>query len=262
MNTFETILFTVKGPVAHITLNRPEARNALSNQMVDELLRCVITLRDDAAYGDLRAVVIRSVGTTFCAGADLRDMLEPLPALENRAAIERADELLRVVSELPLVVIARVQGAAMGGGFGLVCVSDIAVAGYSATFGLPEVRLGIAASMISPYVVERIGLTRARQLMLTGGRLDYMAAYEYCVIQHYCADNELDTRIDAVLRDVLKGAPQALRETKRLLRYLSAHDDTLDYRADLLERLRSSEEARQGIQAFLEKRPAPWAQEP
>jgi isohexenylglutaconyl-CoA hydratase len=262
MDTFETILFAVKGPVAHITLNRPEAHNALSNRMVEELLRCVISLRDDATYHGLRALVLRSVGTTFCSGGDLRDMVDPLPVAENRAAIARVDELLRAVNELPFVVVARVQGAAMGGGLGLVCVSDIAVAGYSATFGLPEVRLGIAPSMISPYVVARIGFTRARHLMLTGGRLDYMEAYGYSLIQHYCADNELDARINAVLSDVLKCAPEALRETKRLLHYLSAHDETLDYRVELLQRLRSGEEARQGVQAFLEKKPAPWVQEP
>src|SRR5690349_10126538 len=105
MDTFETILFVVNGPVANITLNRPEASNALSNKMVDELLSCVTSLRDDAAYSDLRAVVIRSTGATFCAGGDLRDMLEPLPALENHAAIERVDKLLLAVSELPLVVV-------------------------------------------------------------------------------------------------------------------------------------------------------------
>lgn len=262
MDMFETIIFTTDGPVASIVLNRPEAHNALSNQMVKELLRCVTTLRDDVSYQGIRALVLRSAGTTFCSGGDLRDIVEPLPAAKNRAALAKVDELLRTVNELPLVVIARVQGAAMGGGFGLVCVSDIAVAGYSATFGLPEVRLGIAPSMISPYVVARVGVTRARHLMLTGGRLDYMEAYNYCLIQHYCADNELDARIEAVLRDVLKCAPEALRETKRLLHYLSTHDDTLDYRIDLLQRLRSSEEAHQGVQAFLEKKTAPWVQEP
>lgn len=262
MDTFETIICTANGPVASIMLNRPEAHNALSNQMVDELLRCVVSLREDAEYRGLRALVLRSAGTTFCAGGDLRDMVAPLSAEEDRAAIARVDELLRAVNELPVVVVARVQGAAMGGGLGLVCVSDIAVAGYSATFGLPEVRLGIAPSMISPYVVARVGVTRARHLMLTGGRLDYMAAFEYCLIQHYCSDNELDVRINAVLRDVLQCAPESLRETKRLLHYLDTHNDTLDYRVDLLRRLRSSDEARQGVQAFLEKKPAPWVIEP
>ncbi|HEV8194333.1 MAG TPA: enoyl-CoA hydratase-related protein [Ktedonobacterales bacterium] len=262
MDTFETILFAVQGSVAHITLNRPEAHNALSNQMVEELLRCVSALRDEATYLGLRALVLRSSGATFCTGGDLRDMMNSLPREENRAAIARVDELLRAVNELPLVVIARVQGAAMGGGLGLVCVSDIAVAGYSATFGLPEVRLGIVPSMISPYVVARVGFTRARHLMLIGGRLDYMEAYEYCLIQHYCADNELDVRVNAVLNDVLKCAPGALRETKRLLNYLRSQDETLSYRVDLLQRLTSSEEARQGVQAFLEKTSAPWVQEP
>ncbi len=262
MDTFETILFATKGPVASITLNRPEVHNALNGQMVDELLRCVTTLRDDSAYRDLRALVVRSAGTTFCAGGDLRDMLAPAPEPENHAALVQVDDLLRTVNELPLVVIVRVQGPAMGGGLGLVCVSDIAVAGYSASFGLPEVRRGIAPAIISPYVVARIGFTRARHHMLTGGCLDYMEAYEYCLIQHFCADNELDARVRAVLRDVLQCAPEALRATKRLLHYITTHQDTLDYRVELLQRLRGSDEARQGMQAFLEKKPAPWVQEP
>jgi enoyl-CoA hydratase/carnithine racemase len=262
MDAFETIRFTVKGPVATIMLNRPEAHNALNTQLVDELLRCLVALQDDAAYRDLRAVVLRAAGTNFCTGGDVRDLVTAVPPAEERAAIVRVDELLRTLNELPLIVVARVQGAAMGGGLGLVCVSDIAVAGYSASFGLPEVRLGLAPAVISPYVVARIGFTRTRHLMLTGNRLNYIVAHEYCLIQHYCADNELDSRVNAVLKDVLQCAPEASRACKRLLHHIAQHDDTLDYRADLLQRLRHGAEAQQGIRAFLQKKPAPWVQEP
>src|SRR5262249_17619212 len=169
MDTFETITCAVAGPVATITLSRPTARNAMSLAMVDELSRCFTTLRDEA-YSDVRVAILRAAGETFCAGGDLRDMRA---ASEDGARVGvRLDEVRRVVNEAPQVVVARVQGAAMGGGLGLVCVSDIAIADEKATFGLPEVRLGLAPAVISPYVIQRLGFTRARQLMLTGRRFD------------------------------------------------------------------------------------------
>ena len=256
---FETITLQVKGPVARVRLNRPDARNALSMAMVKELLACFTALRDDPAYRAVRAVVLCAKGKTFCAGGDLRDMTRP--AEEQHAALAEVDALLRAINQAPQVVIARVQGAALGGGLGLVCVSDIAVAGYSASFGMPEAQLGIAPAMIAPYVLARLGFTRARELMLTGHRFDYVAAHTWGLIQHYCADFELDRCVRMVLADVLRAAPGALRACKELLFTVAAGGDTLDYRVALLERLRTGEEARQGAQAFLSKKPAPWVVE-
>ncbi len=256
MQGFETITLAVKGPVARVRLNRPEARNALSFAMVEELLTCFTALRDDPAYGEVRVVLLCANGKTFCAGGDLRDMTRP--AKEQRESLAKMDALLRAINQAPQVVVTRVQGAALGGGLGLVCVSDIAVAGYSASFGLPEAQLGLAPALISPYVLARLGFTRTRELMLTGVRFDYLAAHNWGLIQHYCADFELDARVRAVLRDVLRAAPGALRACKELLFTVAAGGDTLDYRAALLERLRTGEEARQGATAFLQKQPAPW----
>jgi enoyl-CoA hydratase/carnithine racemase len=256
MNTFETITLQVKGPVARVRLNRPDVRNALSFAMVEELLACFTALRDDPAYHAVRAVVLCAGGKTFCAGGDLRDMTRP--AEEQQAALAQVDALLRAINQAPQVVIARVQGAALGGGLGLVCVADIAIAGFSASFGLPEAQLGVAPAMIAPYVLARLGFTRTRELMLTGQRFDYAAAHTWGLVQHYCADFELDGCVRLVLRDVLRAAPEALRACKELLFTVAAGGDTLDYRVALLERLRTSEEARQGAQAFLRKKPAPW----
>jgi enoyl-CoA hydratase/carnithine racemase len=253
---FETITLSVKGPVARVRLNRPEARNALSFAMVEELLTCFAALRDDPAYGEVRAVVLCASGTTFCAGGDLRDMTRP--AEEQRGALAKMDALLQAINQAPQVVITRVQGGALGGGLGLVCVSDIAIAGYSASFGLPEAQLGVAPALISPYVLARLGFTRTRELMLTGKRFDYLSAHTWGLVQHYCADFELDVCVRMVLRDVLRAAPGALRACKELLFTVAAGGDTLDYRVALLERLRTGEEARLGAQAFLQKKPAPW----
>jgi isohexenylglutaconyl-CoA hydratase len=264
MRTFETILFAREGPVATITLNRPNARNAMSHHMAEELLSCVTTLATDPAYAETRVLVLRAAGQSFCAGGDVRDLAGAGSPEEERAVVARLDTLLRAVNEAPQVVIARVQGHALGGGFGLVCVSDIAIAGYSASFGLPEVRLGLVPSVISPYVVERIGFTCARRLMLTGGQLTTRKALALGVIQEVCADLELDARLQAVVNEVLLCAPQALRECKRLLFRVAREPAaaTLDERVDLLNRLRTSEEAQQGIAAFLTKQLPPWAPKP
>ena len=253
---FETITLAVKGPVARVRLNRPDARNALSFAMVEELLTCFAALRDDPIYGDVRVVLLCANGKTFCAGGDLRDMTRP--AEEQQVALAKMDALLQAINQAPQVIITRVQGAALGGGLGLVCVSDIAIAGYSASFGLPEAQLGLAPALISPYVLARLGFTRTRELMLTSVRFDYLAAHKWGLIQHYCADFELDARVRAVLRDVLRAAPGALRACKEMLFAVAAGGDTLDYRVALLERLRTGEEARQGATAFLQKQPAPW----
>ncbi|HEX5548893.1 MAG TPA: enoyl-CoA hydratase-related protein [Ktedonobacterales bacterium] len=256
MERYETITLAAKGPVARVRLNRPDARNALSFAMVEELLACFTALRDDPAYREVRVVVLCANGKTFCAGGDLRDLTRP--AEEQRNALAKMDALLQAINQAPQVVVTRVQGAALGGGLGLVCVSDIAIAGYSASFGLPEAQLGLAPALISPYVLARLGFTRTRELMLTGMRFDYLAAHNWGLIQHYCADFELDARVRAVLRDVLRAAPGALRACKELLFTVAAGGDTLDYRVALLERLRTGEEARQGATAFLQKQPAPW----
>lgn len=253
---FKTITVQAQGLVARVRLNRPEARNALSFAMVEELLACFVALRDDPAYREIRAVVLCAGGKTFCAGGDLRDMTRP--ANEQQAGLAQVDALLRAINQSPHVVVTRVQGAALGGGLGLVCVSDIAIAGYSASFGMPEVHLGIAPAIISPYVLSRLGFTRTRELMLTGERIDYVEAHRCGLVQHYCADFELDECVRRVLRDVLRAAPGALRAAKELLFTIAAGGDTLDYRVALLERLRTGEEARQGAEAFLRKTKPPW----
>jgi enoyl-CoA hydratase/carnithine racemase len=258
METFETITCELQGPVAEIALNRPESRNAMSYQMVEELLSCFHELAEESC-SDIRVVVLRAAGRVFCAGGDVRDLRSA--GQEDRAAIARLDALLIAVNEAPQVVVARVQGPALGGGLGLISVCDIVVAGSSARFALPEIRLGLVPSIISPYVIARVGLPRARQLMLTGQEIDGSAACEYGLATYAAGSpEELDHLVQAVVSDVLKSAPQALRECKRLLFAVASGGGaaTLDYRIDLLNRLRSGEEARAGMLAFLQRQRAPW----
>lgn len=257
MPEYETILCEVAGPVATVTLNRPEARNALSQRMIADLLGCFMKLAGEEGAG-VRAVVLRAAGQVFCAGGDVRDLTDTSSSPDvQHAAAGQLDILLQAVNEAPQVVVARVQGPALGGGLGLVCVADIVVAGSHARFGMPEVRLGLAPALIAPYVVARLGLARARYMMLTGQQFSAQEAFEFGLVHEVIPDAD----VHGVLHEVLQCAPEALRACKRLLFSVARSAEsaeTLDERIELLNRLRAGDEAQEGMFAFMEKRPARW----
>lgn len=259
---FDTLIVQQSGAFARITLNRPAQRNAMTFQMVEELLRVFEALREAP---DIRAVVLSGAGGHFCAGGDISDLqaAASMTPEARDAATAQLDTLLRAINSAAQVVVTQVSGAAMGGGFGLVCVSDIAIASTTATFGLPEVRLGLVPAVIAPYVVQRIGLTRARLLMLTGTRFDGVSAHEYGIVHEVVPPEVLDDATAAVLNEIVQCSPAALAACKRLLFDTMDRplDDTVLYRARLLNALRESEEGQEGMRAFLEKRPPRWATE-
>jgi isohexenylglutaconyl-CoA hydratase len=155
-----------------------------------------------------------------------------------------------------------VEGAALGGGFGLVCVTDVAIASSEAKLGMPEVRIGLVPAVISPYVIRRVGMTRARQLMLTGMRFDGVTAQAFGIVHEVLPPDGLDVRLEGLLEEIRHVAPGALRECKALIFEVAdkSLDDTLQGRVKLLNRLRVSEEAQEGMLAFIQKRPAKWAE--
>ncbi|MBI6910714.1 enoyl-CoA hydratase/isomerase family protein [Pseudomonas palleroniana] len=249
-----TLLLEAHHGVLHITLNRPECRNAMSLEMVDEL-RTVLAGLDS----QIRALVITGVGGHFCAGADVKDMLH---AGDQLQALNRAfGTLLQQVEALPQVVIVVLQGAVLGGGFGLACVSDIAIADHQAQFGLPETRLGLLPAQIAPFVVKRIGLTQARRLALTAARFDGVQAERLGVVHFVETDPQaLAQRLDEVLGEVLKCAPGANGRTKALL--LASVDEplenVLDRGAQWFAEAVRGEEGIEGTQAFVQKRQPGW----
>lgn len=255
---YETLAIAIDGSVAALTLNRPDARNAMSHQMVADMLHFFQGIRNNR---DIRVVVIRAAGKTFCAGGDIRDLSTPRTAAEEQEALARLDTLLRAVNRAPQVVIERIHGAVMGGGIGLVCVSDIAIASTTARFALPEVRLGLVPSLISPFVMQRLGLTQTRRWMLTGTTFDGKAAQAVGLVHEVCDEAELDERVAAITHEVLQCSPNALAECKKLLYEVMENHETLLYRVELLNRLRRSEEGQEGMRAFLQKRPARWVPE-
>jgi isohexenylglutaconyl-CoA hydratase len=259
----ETLIVARDGPVLAITMNRPEARNALSPAMVRELTAAFADARDDAA---IRAVVLMGAGGSFCAGGDLKGMgggdaargADPAAtALSNR----RYGALLETIDALPKAVIALVEGAAMGGGVGLIAVSDWAIAENNAQIGTPEVTVGLVPAQIAPFVVARIGITQARRMAAYGLRLDAAEALRIGLV-HELAESRADllARGVAAVNQVLRCAPGAVAATKALVRASMREPlgPLLD-RASQAFAAALADEAQEGIAAFVAKRKPAWA---
>jgi isohexenylglutaconyl-CoA hydratase len=269
----ETLLTTIREGVLYVTLNRPERRNAMSPRMVDELVAVFATLAGDV---ELRAIVLRGAGGTFCAGADIKEMAAPRgepsagqdqQGSDPKQALARANRLFGVamsaVSAAGPPVVALAEGAVMGGGFGLVCVCDVALALRDARFGLPETGLGLIPAQIAPFVVQRIGLTQARRLMLTGARFDGMEAARLGLVHEVCDDvAALEAALERVLAQIRRCAPAANAATKRLILETLGLDlpSALDEAARVFAEAAAGDEAREGTLAFVQKRLPKWAQ--
>jgi len=261
-----TLLLREHNSVLEIVLNRPDRKNALSPLMVDELLSVFSAV---LAQAQLRAIVLRGAAHTFCAGADVKEMQAPLPAdlRERKRVIARANrrlgDLLLAVEATAQPVITIAEGAVLGGGIGLVCASDVALASEEARFGLPETGIGLVPAQIAPFVVQRIGFTHARRLMLTGARISAHEAERVGLVHEVFPDSAgLEAGLARVLSDIRRCAPGANARTKRLLfstldRELSA---TLDLAAQMFAEASVSDEAQEGTLAFLAKRPPRWAE--
>jgi len=246
--------------VATITLGRPEVHNAFDDHLIAELTH---KLRDVDRNTAVRAVVLAARGKSFSAGADLNWMkrVSHYSEAENiRDAVALAS-LMRTLDAMSKPTIARVQGAAYGGGVGLVACCDIAVAGMTATFSLSEVRLGLIPAVISPYVVAAIGSRTARRYFLTAERFDAREALRIGLVHCAVDDADLDVAVERILSELLKGGPKAIAAAKDLIAHVTDRriDQVLaEETAARIARIRVSPEGQEGIAAFLEKRPASW----
>ncbi len=253
------------GPWLHLTLNRPESRNAMSRQMVEEMLGVADALE---SRRDIRGVVLRGSGGHFCAGGDIKDMAEARAkaATEGLPAWQRFNRvfgtLLQRYDALPQVTIAVLEGAVMGGGFGLACISDVAIAHQDAQFAMPETSLGILPAQIAPFVVNRIGFTQARRLTLLGSRISGSEARDLGLVHFAEASAEaIDARLADVLKQLRRCAPNANANTKRLLHLTRQIPLTqaLDEAAVMFSQAVTGAEGSEGTLAFVQKRPATWA---
>jgi isohexenylglutaconyl-CoA hydratase len=262
----QTLSLAVRDGVLWLTLDRPERKNAMNGRMLQELIAVFDAL--DAA-DDVRAVVLRGAGGSFCAGADIKDMAAgagSAPGGDARAASAQANRRFGVIAErangLRQPLVGVIEGAVMGGGFGLACVTDIALAHRDARFGLPETGLGLIPAQIAPFVVQRIGLTQARRLMLTGARIDGAEALRVGLVHAlYDSTQELDAGVADVLAKIQRCAPGANAATKRLIQRVVQQelDAVLDYAAELFAEAALGDEGREGARAFVEKRLPSWA---
>ena len=249
------------GAVARLWLDRPEQHNALSAELLGSIAETFHTLAHDPA---VRVVVLGGRGPSFCAGADIGAMKASANASydDNLAEATRLGAMFATLADFPKPVVGRLHGGVYGGGVGFACACDIAVSADDAKFGLTEVRLGILPGLISPYVLRRLGDRAARELMLTGERFGAGRALELGVVHHVVPVAELDAKVDERVGELLKGGPQAQERIKQLL--VRWADVTWEeYRRALPETLasvRSGEEARDGLAAFLEKRKPRWVE--
>lgn len=262
------IRLEAQGPVLRLWLNRPELRNAMSSQMVREILATFAAIRQDR---NVRVVVLRGAGGTFCAGADLKSLAgaaEAPPAATADAAGDREQSnrrfglMMETVDSAPQAVIAAVEGYAMGGGFGLACVADITIATEDARFAMTEATLGLVPAAISPFVVRRIGLTAARRFGVSGARLTGEQAREVG-IAHLTVKSAaaLGAAVTDAINQILQCAPEAVAETKRLMLRAAGPapmPELLDQAAESFARAVRGEEGREGTRAFVEKRKPAW----
>ena len=244
--------------VARLVIARPERKNAFDAALIAALTSSIAQIP-----ADTRCVVLASEGDAFCAGADLAWMrgMAGYSLEENRADSVALAALFGALDGLPMPLIARVQGAAIGGGAGLVAVADIAVATDTAVFAFTEVRLGILPAVISPYVVRKVGPAFATAAFTTGIRFDAHRAFEVGLVESVVHDHELDEQVEAFVVAVLAGGPEAVRAAKRLVREVTgrAPAEVRDLTVDRIAGIRVSDEGQEGMRAFLERRAPRWA---
>lgn len=259
---FTHLIVQRDGPVETVTLNRPDVRNAFNDTVIAELTAWADGVR--AAAG-LRAAIIQGAGSVFCAGADLGWMRRMI-AYSRDENVRDAGAMARMftaLDTLPIPLIGRVQGAALGGGCGLAAVCDIVVAADEAVFGFTEVKLGIVPAVISPYVLAKIGRSAARELFLTGERFPAVRAREIGLVHAVVSVEALDIAVRAYVGQVLGSGPDAVAAAKALIRQVWADtpETAATRTAEVIADRRASAEGQEGMRAFMEKRRAAWRED-
>jgi len=257
---YGTLQLETRNAVALITLNRPEVHNAFDETSIAELTRALRATERDPG---VRAVVLLGAGPSFCAGADLNWMrkMAGFSRAQNLADARALSTMLSTLARLNKPTMARVHGAAFGGGAGLVACCDIAVAAHDATFAFSEARLGLVPATIGPYVIEAIGGRAARRFFLTAERFTAAEAYRLGLVHELVPPEELDARINEILGFLVTAGPQAQIEAKALVRAVAHRPidpNVVAETAQRIARVRVSAEGKEGVAAFLAKRRAAW----
>ena len=261
------------GPIREIQLNRPEVHNAFDAELIARLEEAFLEVAADCSRSDeLRGVLLTAEGKSFCAGADLHYMKEiaSFGEEENQKDAQRLSRMFQAVHDCPVFVLARIQGAALGGGSGLVAAVDFALAAETAKFGFTEARLGIIPAVISPFVLARIGSAKARAYFPTGQIIPADEAERIGLVDRVVPPLELDAEVNRICRALLTAGPIASREAKRLANDVGgllplgpvSWPELREMTSARIASLRGSPEGQEGMGAFFEKRPARWVEMP
>lgn len=256
---YETLEIVLQGAMLTVTLNRPEVRNAFNEPMIGELTGLFESLRERT---DVRVVVLRGNGKSFSAGADIHWMRDSLDFSreENVKDAQRMSDMFQAINSLPKPVVARVHGAALGGGMGLIAVCDVVVAAEDTIFGFTEAKLGIIPAVVSRFVVPKIGESWTRALYLTAERFDAGVARQMGLVHWVVAGEGLDGTVQQKVDELLSSGPEAVHEAKALVEDVLDCDAgrVRDLTAERIARLRTSPEGQEGLRSFLEKRQPTW----
>ena len=248
-----------EGPVEYLTLNRPDVRNAFNEHVIQELTAWAEAVTADEA---VRAAVLAGRGAAFCAGADLAWMarMASYTHADNVRDATAMAKMYSAIDHLPIPLIGRIHGVALGGGAGLAAVCDIVVADERTVFGFTEVKVGILPAIVSPYVLAKIGASAARELFLTGMRFDAARAREIGLVHAVVPVDQMDRRVADYVQEILSAAPGAIAAAKALLKEIAGRpvQDTIGLTADTIAARRASAEGQEGMRAFLGQRKATW----
>jgi len=259
---YQFLLTRRDGPIEYLTLNRPDVRNAFNEEVIAELTRWTSATSETAEMTGLRAVVLGGAGPVFCADADLTWMSQMVAYTEadNLRDAMAMSRMFAGLNTLPVPLIGRIHGAALGGGCGLAAVCDIVVAEEAAVFGFTEVKLGILPAVISPFALSKIGRSAARELFLTGSRFPAARAREIGLVHTVVPAAELDAAVARYIKEVLTAGPQAIAAAKALITQVwsAAIDEAMPVTAKAIATRRVSPEGQEGMKAFLEKRRPSW----
>ena len=255
---YEFLTVERSGPVERATLNRPEVRNAFNERLIAELTRWAESAHDNPP----RVVVLGGAGKVFSAGADASWMTRMADYThdQNLRDAKAGASMFLAINTIPAIVVGRIHGAALGGGSGLAAVCDVVVAEDRAIFGFTETKLGILPAMISPYVLQKIGASAARELFLTGMRFDAAKAKAIGLVHHVVAPEVLDTAVASYVAEALSAAPTAVARSKALIAKVLNRppNDVMDITAEAIAAQRVSPEGQEGLTAFLDKRTPAW----
>ena len=256
----ETVAYRKQNRVAHVTFNRPEIHNAFNSTVITEMSQVFDEIENDS---DVRLVLLTGKGKSFCAGADLNWMRSVVDQSfeENLAESNALADLFYQMYTCTRPIVGRINGAAIGGGTGFVALCDIAVAAASAKFSFSEVKIGVVPACIGPYVIKKLGEGKARELFITGERMNAQRAFNVGLVNKVVDDDALDDEINRLTKSILTSGPNAVAMAKKLVSEVPAMgpDEFKPYTAEMIAKLRISEEGQEGMTAFLNKRKPSWA---